>query len=215
MAVAFASAPIAGQNFGASAMTRVRETFTVTALIGSSIMLTLSDAPLINLRGAYLHRRSGGARREQRLSADCIAGILNRSVSVMAAEALSGAGHGRYAAIAHRHTCDVDAQPFCCQCRGPRGSRGSRCTMYGGSPVAPVVAQCARSLTWLLFRALRPASSTGGRPIAAAAGRAKPIETPRIKPTAARRCARGKCSRNHGHRQAGHSGSVPLSQTKP
>lgn len=42
MAVAFAAAPIAGQNFGAGAYGRVRETFRQTALIGSGIMITLS-----------------------------------------------------------------------------------------------------------------------------------------------------------------------------
>jgi putative MATE family efflux protein len=42
MAVAFAAAPIAGQNFGAKRYDRVRETFKATALIGSGIMLTLS-----------------------------------------------------------------------------------------------------------------------------------------------------------------------------
>ena len=42
MAVAFAAAPIAGQNFGAKRYDRVRETFKVTALIGSAIMLTAS-----------------------------------------------------------------------------------------------------------------------------------------------------------------------------
>ncbi len=42
MAIAFAAAPIAGQNFGAKRYDRVRETFKVTALIGSGIMLTLS-----------------------------------------------------------------------------------------------------------------------------------------------------------------------------
>ncbi|MBK8543107.1 MAG: MATE family efflux transporter [Caulobacteraceae bacterium] len=42
MAIAFAAAPIAGQNFGAKRYDRVRETFTVTALIGSAVMLTLS-----------------------------------------------------------------------------------------------------------------------------------------------------------------------------
>ncbi len=42
MAVAFAAAPIAGQNFGAGRHDRVRETFRQTALIGSGIMLTLS-----------------------------------------------------------------------------------------------------------------------------------------------------------------------------
>lgn len=42
MAVAFAAAPIAGQNFGAKRYDRVRETFRVTALIGTGIMLTLT-----------------------------------------------------------------------------------------------------------------------------------------------------------------------------
>jgi len=42
MAVAWAAAPIAGQNFGAGRYDRVRETFRQTALIGSGIMLTLS-----------------------------------------------------------------------------------------------------------------------------------------------------------------------------
>lgn len=48
MAVAFAAAPIAGQNFGAKRYDRVRETFKVTALIGSAIMLTASVLCHIN-----------------------------------------------------------------------------------------------------------------------------------------------------------------------
>jgi putative MATE family efflux protein len=42
MAVAFAAAPIAGQNFGAKRYDRVRDTFRVTALISCGIMLTLT-----------------------------------------------------------------------------------------------------------------------------------------------------------------------------
>lgn len=42
MAVAFAAAPIAGQNFGAGRHDRVRATFRDTALIGSAIMLALT-----------------------------------------------------------------------------------------------------------------------------------------------------------------------------
>jgi len=42
MAVAFAAAPIAGQNFGAKRYDRVRETFRITALISVGIMLTLT-----------------------------------------------------------------------------------------------------------------------------------------------------------------------------
>jgi putative MATE family efflux protein len=47
MAVAFAAAPIAGQNFGAGRMERVRETFRQSALIGSAIMLGLTLLCLI------------------------------------------------------------------------------------------------------------------------------------------------------------------------
>ena len=42
MAVAFATAPVAGQNFGAGMADRVRETFRTAAWLGSAIMLTLT-----------------------------------------------------------------------------------------------------------------------------------------------------------------------------
>jgi MATE family, multidrug efflux pump len=42
MAVAFATAPIVGQNFAAGKYARVRETFALAALIGSSIMVVLT-----------------------------------------------------------------------------------------------------------------------------------------------------------------------------
>ncbi len=42
MAIAFATAPIAGQNFGARHFDRVRQTFRSAALIGSSLMLALT-----------------------------------------------------------------------------------------------------------------------------------------------------------------------------
>ncbi|MEO5560136.1 MAG: MATE family efflux transporter [Dokdonella sp.] len=42
MAVAFAVAPLAGQNFGAGHLPRVRETFRSAALVGSAIMLLLT-----------------------------------------------------------------------------------------------------------------------------------------------------------------------------
>jgi len=42
MAIAFATAPIAGQNFGARNAPRVRETFHTAAMIGSAIMLALT-----------------------------------------------------------------------------------------------------------------------------------------------------------------------------
>jgi len=42
MAVAFATAPIVGQNYGAGKFARVRETFALAALIGSCIMVILT-----------------------------------------------------------------------------------------------------------------------------------------------------------------------------
>jgi putative MATE family efflux protein len=42
MAVAFAAAPIVGQNFGAGKFERVRETFTLSALIGSCVMVLMT-----------------------------------------------------------------------------------------------------------------------------------------------------------------------------
>jgi Na+-driven multidrug efflux pump len=42
MAIAFATAPLAGQNVGAGQFSRVRQTFNVAALIGSVIMLVLT-----------------------------------------------------------------------------------------------------------------------------------------------------------------------------
>jgi len=71
MAIAFATAPIAGQNFGARNAPRVRATFRTAALIGSGIMLVLtlmcqwrpewfvegftSDPEVIAVGGQFLH----------------------------------------------------------------------------------------------------------------------------------------------------------------
>lgn len=42
MAVSFAAAPVAGQNFGARAFPRVRATFRATAMLGAAIMIALT-----------------------------------------------------------------------------------------------------------------------------------------------------------------------------
>jgi putative MATE family efflux protein len=71
MAVAFAAAPIAGQNFGAGLHDRTRRTFGVAAVIGTSLMLLLmvliqleaeamvgaftSDAAVISVAAGFLH----------------------------------------------------------------------------------------------------------------------------------------------------------------
>jgi len=48
MAVAFATGPIAGQNFGARHAARVRDTFRNAALMGAAIMLSLTALCQIN-----------------------------------------------------------------------------------------------------------------------------------------------------------------------
>ena len=69
MAVAFAAAPIAGQNFGARKPERVRETFNWTVGLSIGIMLALtrrSASSSSHLLHAHLHvRRSGGGRRRE------------------------------------------------------------------------------------------------------------------------------------------------------
>jgi putative MATE family efflux protein len=71
MAVAFAAAPVAGQNFGAGLHERTRKTFTTAAVIGTSIMLLLMvliqleaewmvglftrDAAVVSVASTFLH----------------------------------------------------------------------------------------------------------------------------------------------------------------
>jgi Na+-driven multidrug efflux pump len=71
MAVAFAAAPVAGQNFGAGRHDRTRQTFTTAAVIGTSIMLLLTvliqleaewmvgfftrDAAVVSVASTFLH----------------------------------------------------------------------------------------------------------------------------------------------------------------
>jgi putative MATE family efflux protein len=71
MAVAFAAAPVAGQNFGAGHFDRTRKTFSTAALLGSGLMLALlvvcqveaeamvrfftQDAAVISIAAGFLH----------------------------------------------------------------------------------------------------------------------------------------------------------------
>jgi putative MATE family efflux protein len=71
MAIAFATAPVAGQNFGAGKLDRVRKTFTTAALMGTALMLVLmvaiqvegermvrfftADAAVISIASDFLH----------------------------------------------------------------------------------------------------------------------------------------------------------------
>jgi putative MATE family efflux protein len=72
MAVSFAVAPIAGQNYGAKRFDRVRETFRQAAIIGAVIMLSLTALCAISPPGADdpIHPRPGGDRGGGGLSQD-------------------------------------------------------------------------------------------------------------------------------------------------
>ena len=101
MAVAFAAAPIAGQNFGAGEHDRVRETFKAAALVGAGIMATLYIVPH-RARTWAPHQRSGRAGGDGRYlkitSWNFVAAGL-----VMMLKPVSG--HGRYAPPCWRARC--------------------------------------------------------------------------------------------------------------
>ena len=71
MAIAFAAAPIAGQNFGAGHGARVRETFRTAILVGGALMLVLTLLCQLAARGvaARVHARSGGDRSRRAVPA--------------------------------------------------------------------------------------------------------------------------------------------------
>ena len=72
MAIAFAAAPIAGQNFGAKHAARVRETFRAAAFMSCAIMAVLTlDLPVGGVVAhSRLHERSRGDQGRGRVSAD-------------------------------------------------------------------------------------------------------------------------------------------------
>ena len=100
MAVAFAAAPIAGQNFGARAAARVRATFANAALIGTVIMLALTG--LCQLDPAVLAQpftqRPGGGEGGGRLPADQLVQLRGRGAGVRLFGHVPGAR--RHAAVA-------------------------------------------------------------------------------------------------------------------
>ena len=103
MAIAFAAAPVAGQNFGAGHMGRVKETFRAAAWMSSIVMAALDTRCACGKRtfpGAALYHRPGCGRRRHRLSADRLVELRGSRVGVHRIEHVSG--HRQQLAVAHQ-----------------------------------------------------------------------------------------------------------------
>ncbi len=168
MAVAFAAAPIAGQNFGAKRYDRVRETFNVAAVIGSAIMLTLSI--LCHINPTLLARPFTDDPAVLAVSNDYLQIVSWNFVFsglVMAAGSMfQGMGDTRPSLFASATRMLTFVVPVAW------ASQQRWFTLHDVwlISVASVVAQCALVL-WLLFRTFkRRLASDEAIPIAAAAG---------------------------------------------
>ncbi len=152
MAVAFAAAPIAGQNFGAKRYDRVRETFKATAIIGSGIMLTASI--LCHLNPALLARPFTDDPTVLAISNDYLQVVSWNFVFsglVMAAGSLfQGMGDTRPSLIASATRMITFIAPVLWLSTQPNFTLHHVWLMS----VASVVIQCALSM-WLLMRTFK------------------------------------------------------------
>lgn len=168
MAVAFAAAPIAGQNFGARRYDRVRETFRAAAVVGSIIMVSLSllchirpdllarffieDPAALAVAGEYLQIASW---------AFLFNGLIMTSSSMFQAM-----GDTRPSFIASASRLITFAAPAIWMSQ----QSWIMLTHYWLLSITSIVLQCAFSL-WLLSRMFRTKfGAASGAPIAAAAG---------------------------------------------
>ncbi|MCX7356641.1 MAG: MATE family efflux transporter [Alphaproteobacteria bacterium] len=168
MAVAFAAAPIAGQNFGAKRYDRVRETFNVAALIGSAIMLTLSI--LCHINPAVLARPFTDDPAVLTVSNDYLQIVSWNFVFsglVMAAGSMfQGMGDTRPSLFASATRMLTFVAPVVWASQQPWFTLHDVWLIS----VASVVAQCALVI-WLLFRTFKRKLGTAApAPIAAVAG---------------------------------------------
>jgi putative MATE family efflux protein len=167
MAVAFAAAPVAGQNFGAKQYDRVRETFRVTALIGSAIMLSLSV--LCHINPGVLARPFTDDPEVLAITEDYLQIVSWNFVFaglVMAAGSMfQGMGDTRPSLIASATRMVTFIAPAIWLSYQPDFTLHQVWLLS----VVSVVAQCALAM-WLLFRAFkRKLAPPAPAPIAAAA----------------------------------------------
>jgi putative MATE family efflux protein len=166
MAVAFAAAPIAGQNFGAKRYDRVRYTFRDTALIGSGIMLTLSL--LCHIRPDLMARPFTDdpavlAVTSEYLQVASWAFVLNGLI-MACSSTFQGMGDTRPSLIASGSRLVTFVGPVLSMSSQP----GVTLVQIWLLSIASIVAQCAFAL-YLLFRTFRRKLGPANAPIAAAA----------------------------------------------
>ncbi|MGD9979190.1 MAG: MATE family efflux transporter [Hyphomonadaceae bacterium] len=167
MAISFAAAPIAGQNFGAKRYDRVRETFKVTAIIGSGIMLTASLLCHINpslLARPFTNDPAVLAVSDEYLR--IVSWNFVFSGLVMAAGSLfQGMGDTRPSLLASATRMATFVAPVLWMSTQPWFALEHVWLLSVGS----VIAQCALAM-WLLFRTFdRKLAAPALAPIAAAA----------------------------------------------
>lgn len=166
MAVAFAAAPIAGQNFGAKHYDRVRYTFRDTVLIGSGIMISLSllchirpdllarpftnDPEVLAVTGEYLQVASW-------------AFVLNGLI-MACSSMFQGMGDTRPSLLASASRLITFVAPTLWMSTLP----GVTLMHIWLLSIASIASQCAFVL-YLLFRTFRRKLGPIGAPIAAAA----------------------------------------------
>jgi putative MATE family efflux protein len=169
MAVAFAAAPIAGQNFSAGRHDRVRAAFRDTALIGAGIMLALTL--LCHINPAMLARPFTDDPAVLAVSNDYLQIVSWNFVFsglVMAASSMfQGMGDTRPSLIASATRMVTFVAPAIWL----SGQPGFTLHQVWLLSVSSVIAQCAVAM-WLLARAFRRklTATPPAPPIAAAAG---------------------------------------------
>ena len=152
MAVAFAAAPIAGQNFGAKRYDRVRETFRATALIGSAIMLSLSL--LCHIGPELLARPFTDDPAVLAVTTDYLQiaswNFVFSGLVMTASSMFQGMGDTRPSLLASASRLLTFAAPAVWMSTQP----GFTLHQVWLLSVASVIAQCA-FVMWLLFRAFK------------------------------------------------------------
>jgi putative MATE family efflux protein len=152
MAVAFAAAPIAGQNFGARRYDRVRETFRAAAFIGSIVMISLSLLCHIRpdlLARVFIEDPAALAIAGQYLQIASWAFVFNGLI-MTSSSMFQAMGDTRPSFIASASRLLTFAAPAIWMSQQP----WIALTHYWFLSITSIVLQCAFSL-WLLFRFFR------------------------------------------------------------
>jgi putative MATE family efflux protein len=166
MAIAFAAAPIAGQNFGARRYDRVRETFRAAALFGSAIMVSLSL--LVHIDPELLARPFADDPAARAVAGDYLqiaswAFVLNGLI-MTSSSMFQAMGDTRPSFIASASRLITFAAPAIWMSQQPWATL----THIWLLSICSIALQCAFSL-WLLSRMFRAKLGAASQPVPAAA----------------------------------------------